>query len=91
MTTMASPSVNIHMVDILEEELVDYEGSGGEELMKLSSEDDDAWDPAADTLQHMTRESSTTSRLKILRSSMLWRLTLLFARSKVKQLYFLFE
>lgn len=48
MATMASPSDNVHMVDISEEEVVDYEGSSGEELAKLSFEDDDAWDSVAD-------------------------------------------
>lgn len=62
MATVADSSDNIHIVDIHEEEVIDYEGSGREELAKLSSEDDDAWDSAVDTsLKHDTSKFSYLS------------------------------
>lgn len=48
MTAVVGPSNNVHMVDISEEEIVDYEGSSGEKPAKLSSVDDDAWDSTVD-------------------------------------------
>lgn len=61
MSTVASPLDNVYMVDVLENEVVDYEGFGGEEPTKLSSEDDDAWDLATDTA--LAQDSSKFSYL----------------------------